>query len=56
MLLLTYNERRGGLAVRPFQMAVVAFCSWNRMIHVRNGATAAVALATPTPQRHQRSK
>jgi hypothetical protein len=50
VLLIAYNDRRGGLAVRPFQAAVVVFCSWNRMIHVRNGATAVVALATFTPQ------
>ena len=50
VLLLKYNEARGGLALRPFQAAMVAFCSWNRMIHVRNGATAVVTLATFTPQ------
>ena len=44
VLLLKYNEERGGLALRPFQAAMVAFCSWNRMIHVRNGAIAGFAL------------
>jgi hypothetical protein len=50
VLLSDYNQTRGNLAVKPFQAAVVAFCNWTRVVHLRNGAAAVLTLATLTPE------